>query len=220
MSMRKRFLLLFGSFLLMAALVFTFNFTHVPAASAAYSETCPPSQSQGSNDTWVQVIKFRLNALRYNGIFNFAQYPLTTNGNFDGNTESAVDAYQHNVMSITDGGGVVGTRTWASLGFCTGFSGQSYSTTYWPFGPTSCPGTLSNGNSSTWVQALQQALNIDATISHNPISKGSWWPLTLDHVFGANTQAAVESLQAANSLSQDGIVGSQTWQKMGMCWFN
>jgi peptidoglycan hydrolase-like protein with peptidoglycan-binding domain len=209
---RQRFLLLFGSILLLTILVFTFNFPHSPTASAAYSEACPPTQNTGSDNAWVQAIQFRLNGLEYNDVITLPSYPLATDGDFGPETTADVHAYQQDFMGI--GPGEVGTRTWASLGFCTGFpaqvpSGYTYDGSY-------CPATLSDGNSGSWVQALQQMLNMDGY--EGWISKGSWWPLALDGSFGANTEAAVKSLQGANHLPPDGQVGPKTWGAMGMCY--
>lgn len=214
MSRRKRFLLLFGSFLLMTTFVFTCNFTHVPTASASYAESCPPSQSEGNNNSWVQAIQFRLNGLDQNSEFSFPQFPLATDGVFGASTKDVVDRYQKFFMGITNGGDVVGDRTWASLGFCTGFPAQVPSG--YTYGGSHCPGSLSNGASGTWVQALQQMLNIDGF--ENWISRGTWWPLTVDGGFGLHTENAVKSLQAANHLTQDGTVGGKTWGAMGICY--
>jgi peptidoglycan hydrolase-like protein with peptidoglycan-binding domain len=215
MSNRKRFFFL-GSILFIAVMVFAFSPMHsgTALAAAAYSEPCPPTQNTGSNDTWVKVIQFNLNADHFFGIVSFPNYPLATDGNFGTNTATAVHDYQTQVMRT--GTGAVGAQTWISLGFCTGSSVRGYDHSG-ASGGTTCPGTLSAGNSGTWVQALQQALNKDAY--DNYISKGSWYPLTLDGSFGPNTTNAVKSLQSASHLiTQDGIVGNQTWGAMGMCY--
>jgi len=71
-----------------------------------------------------------------------------------------------------------------------------------------------------WVQALQQALNMDAydrDISQT-YGKDHWFPLVRDGKFGAHTEDAVKSLRAASHLRQDGIVGKQTWGAIGMCY--
>ena len=221
MSKRKRFLFLFGSSMLVASFVFTFNFTHAPTAFAAYSEACPPSQSYGSNSTWVQVIQFTLNS--YDS--KIPHWPLAIDGQFGQKTKDAVVWYQKNVMNITDGGGVVGNRTWSNLGFCTGFSLIFYHSYHPGLSCNYFPGLLSYGSSGTWVQALQQALNMDAVASfpYYPISKSyngdNWWPLALDGQFGSHTRDAVKSLQAANGITQDGIVGNQTWSVAQECYW-
>jgi hypothetical protein len=153
LSNRKRFLFL-GSIPLMAAMVFTFSPMHAEAA-ATYSVPCPPTQSPGSIDTWVQVIQFGLNAYYYYGLVYFPNYPLATDGNFGPKTTTAVHDYQTSVMKITNGGDVVGDRTWSSLGFCDGFIGPGPG--FFRFGGsggTHCPGGLSEGSNGTWVRAL------------------------------------------------------------------
>jgi peptidoglycan hydrolase-like protein with peptidoglycan-binding domain len=223
MSKCKRFLLLGSiSMLLLAGCLFTFG-TKAPIAHAAYSESCPPSQSYGNNNTWVQVIQFTLNA---GGGTDLPHYPLATDGNFRQNTKDAVDWWQHNIMHITDGGDVVGDRTWSSMGFCTGFSSIFYHTGS-PTNFSLCPGPLSNPSNGLWVQALQQMLNIDAVapsyITFGPIPKtyngDNWWPLKLDGSFGTHTENAVKALQHTNLITVDGSVGNQTWNAMAMCYF-
>lgn len=225
MSNRKRFLLLGSiSMLLLVGGLFTSGF-RTPIAHAAYSEPCPPSQSEGSHDPWVQVIKFNINWFGTIGLLRPPHYPLDTSSeNFDSNTKDDVDWYQHTMMLVNNGGGVVGTRTWSSMGFCTGFSTINYRSGL-ASGYTRCPGTLADGNAGSWVQALQQILNMDAVAPFGtpPIPKtyngDNWWPLGLDHIFGTHTRNAVEAFQSANHLSPpDGIVGNHTWDSMAMCY--
>jgi peptidoglycan hydrolase-like protein with peptidoglycan-binding domain len=58
---------------------------------------------------------------------------------------------------------------------------------------------LSNGNSSIAVSELQISLNCYSAIS-----------LTVDGIYGPQTQAAVEYVQSHNGISVDGIYGPQT----------
>lgn len=217
MSKRRRFLLLGSiSMFLLAGCLFTFS-PRAPVAHAAYSEPCPPDQSEGNNNTWVQVIQFVLN------ITSIPNGPLATDGQFGSKTKAAVDWYQKNVMSITNGGDVVGNRTWSSLGFCTGFGGFIMFHSGQHITRSHCPGTLSNGSSGTWVQALQQALNLDVIGPEGKIipptyNGDHWWPLPLDGQFGTHTENAVKALQAANDIRVDGVVGNQTWNTMLMCY--
>ena len=63
--------------------------------------------------------------------------------------------------------------------------------------------TVRSGSSGTDVRTLQTMLN-----------KVSGAGLSVDGVFGANTQAALKRYQSANGLTADGIAGSQTWAKL------
>jgi peptidoglycan hydrolase-like protein with peptidoglycan-binding domain len=216
MSHSKRILLL-GSILLTATLLFTFNLMRSSTASAAVAIGCPPSESRGADNTWVKVIQYRLNGLENNDVFFFTTFPLATDGSFGQNTYRAVVTFQGS-QGISGGGGVVGNRTWAALGLCTGYpaevpSGNTY-------GGTICPPTESYGSNNTYVNALQHMLNMDkyeGRISNtHPRSWG--FPLSQDGSFGSQTKNAVIDFQSANHLRQDGIVGHNTWVALGMCY--
>lgn len=62
--------------------------------------------------------------------------------------------------------------------------------------------TLRMGDKGLDVRNLQQTLN----------DKG--YNLTVDGDFGALTQAAVKNFQRANGLTDDGVVGPKTWEKL------
>jgi peptidoglycan hydrolase-like protein with peptidoglycan-binding domain len=55
------------------------------------------------------------------------------------------------------------------------------------------------------VRYLQQSL----------VKKG--YSLEIDGFFGANTEQAVINFQNKNKIAVDGIVGQQTWTKLGAC---
>lgn len=55
------------------------------------------------------------------------------------------------------------------------------------------------------VRYLQQSL----------VKKG--YPVTTDGFFGPKTEQAVINFQKKNKLVVDGIVGQQTWNKLGAC---
>jgi hypothetical protein len=69
-------------------------------------------------------------------------------------------------------------------------------------GTTARP-TLRRGSTGSAVRELQSALQ---RAGHNPG--------TVDGIFGSQTEAAVRSFQAAQSLTVDGIVGAQTWGRL------
>lgn len=54
-----------------------------------------------------------------------------------------------------------------------------------------------------YVRALQTVVKYNYSSS-----------LANDGIFGANTETAIESWQAANGLTADGVVGRNTWNKM------
>ena len=58
---------------------------------------------------------------------------------------------------------------------------------------------LKNGSRGSDVKLLQEFLNLDA-----------------DGIFGKGTEAAVKAFQQANGLTVDGIVGTSTWDTMGV----
>lgn len=64
---------------------------------------------------------------------------------------------------------------------------------------------LKEGSSGPLVKQLQKLLS----------DKG-FNPGTIDGVFGLGTKAAVRSFQKANSLEADGVVGSKTWNALGL----
>ncbi|MCW6052405.1 peptidoglycan-binding domain-containing protein [Microcoleus sp. A2-C5] len=55
------------------------------------------------------------------------------------------------------------------------------------------------------VRYLQQSL----------LKKG--YPVATDGFFGAKTEQAVINFQKKNKITVDGIVGQQTWNKLGAC---
>ncbi|HEU5377620.1 MAG TPA: peptidoglycan-binding protein [Ktedonobacteraceae bacterium] len=78
---------------------------------------------------------------------------------------------------------------------------------------TSCPPTLQQGSSGTWVKALQFRINIVATAD-----LGSSTHLSTDGSFGPQTKSAVQEIQVAyGGIDTNGIVGPQTWSVLGVC---
>jgi peptidoglycan hydrolase-like protein with peptidoglycan-binding domain len=145
---------------------------------------------------------------------------LTIDGSFGHDTNAVVHNYQLDVMNVKDGGDVVGDRTWGSLGFCPAFPAQVPSAQ--KHTGNNCPAvTLSStgSNDPLWVKALQDVLNMDGYEGAMPKSytNDAWWPLGVDGSFGIHTTNAVEDFQHANSLTQNGVVDTGTWQAMGMC---
>lgn len=74
-----------------------------------------------------------------------------------------------------------------------------------------CPPTVRNGTNSSgwwidWVEILQNTLN-----------QAGYNAGTADGIFGQNTERAVKRFQRDQRLSQDGIVGPDTWMKLHKC---
>lgn len=182
-----------------------------PPSCANPINMCPPLQEEGNSNTWVKVIKFRLNRLDGAGLD-------ATDSIFSPKTKDAVVAFQ-NKNGITDGGGAVGDRTWSAMGFCRGFEHLFIT---FPTTRTQCPPDQSNGSSSNnmvFVLAIQALLNIDFDNVLFPNTPDNFHPfLAFDGQFGPNTKAAVIDFQNAVGISGGGgVVGQRTWSALGMC---
>jgi len=213
-------LFVLGGMLLAASLLFTLSPIRTPTTYAATTIACPASQSEGADNDWVQVIQWRLNGLNDTGDGDFAfpgvTMPLSTDGSFGPATETAVVDFQNDVGIGSSGGGVVGNRTWAAMGFCTGYPAQVAGGNGYTYSYQSCPPAQSDGNSNDFVNAAQHILNMDVYEGYIP--SGSWYQLSLDGFFGANTLAAVNDFQSASRISGGGgVIGNRTWAEMGMC---
>lgn len=219
MSTLKRFALAFVGVLLVAVTLVMLNFTHAPTALAAFSQSCPAQQQQGNSGALVQVIQFRLNSLNEDGDIAHAHgnpFPLATDGGFGPLTNEAVLDFQSTSGNGLGADGMVGPQTWGTMGFCTTAPVNTFLTCCSSASLSHCPATIAEGSSDTFVEALQQGLNVDANFGL--IGQGSWFPLLVDGQFGAHTKAAVQSLQSAAGIPQDGSVGPQTWGAFGMCY--
>jgi peptidoglycan hydrolase-like protein with peptidoglycan-binding domain len=130
---------------------------------------------------------------------------LTEDGNFGPMTQNSVMAFQRIFGLNPDG--VVGPLTWdrlarecASSGGGSGGGGCGMS----PY-----PGTpLRVGSAGNAVREVQRCLN---KIAERQPTIGA---LTEDGLFGQRTQASVIEFQRIFGLTQDGVVGANTWERL------
>jgi hypothetical protein len=100
-----------------------------------------------------------------------------------------------------------GSRTAFASGCNNPATGSGPKPYYVPTWGNNC--TISEGNISNYVYAIQEIINVYISFS------GKCGPkLTLDGNFGPATFNAVECFQGHNGLSVDGIVGPKTWGVM------
>jgi peptidoglycan hydrolase-like protein with peptidoglycan-binding domain len=110
---------------------------------------------------------------------------LAVDGIFGALTEQALKEFQQGNGLTVDG--ICGPLTWAKL-------------------PDGGPmPLLREGSTGDVVRHLQQVLSNGAA--------GQWGttPQGIDGIFGPHTKASVEAFQGWGGVSQDGIVGDQTW---------
>ena len=152
----------------------------------------------GSSGSAVEQLQFWLNTI--------SQYvssipSVTVDGRFGSGTAAAVRAFQRRYGLTVDG--VVGEATWNAV-YAQFFSIQSDNGT-----PNAYPGTaLREGASGQNVRLVQFWLKIARTVYtalNNP---------SVDGKFGPSTRRAVAAFQRYFGLSDDGVVGRATWNKL------
>lgn len=131
-------------------------------------------------------------------------------GVFDAATERAVRAFQK-IFNLTQDG-IVGKETWYKLKYIyssvKGLSelyseGVTYSEAERAFSKV-----LQQGNRGTEVQALQYYLNFIAFFND------ALPDISVDGIFGPATRDAVLAFQRYYGLTQDGIAGRDTWNRI------
>ncbi len=131
-------------------------------------------------------------------------------GVFDAATERAVRAFQK-IFNLTQDG-IVGKETWYKLKYIyssvKGLSelyseGVTYSEAERAFSKV-----LQQGNRGTEVQALQYYLNFIAFFND------ALPDISVDGIFGPSTRDAVLAFQRYYGLTQDGIAGRDTWNRI------
>lgn len=154
----------------------------------------------------VRTIQRQLNRIGQN-------YPgvtprLTDDGIFGLDTETAVKSFQ-TIFNLTPDG-IVGKGTWYRIksifNAVKGLAelegeGLSYSEIDRTF-----PTTLSPGDSGFNVRFIQYYLAFLALFND------AYQSVTIDGVYGSETEEAVRAFQRANGLEPDGIIGRATWE--------
>jgi peptidoglycan hydrolase-like protein with peptidoglycan-binding domain len=105
-------------------------------------------------------------------------------GQFGSKTEQAVKAFQRDRGLSADG--IVGEITWLNIDEAD----------------MSNP-TIKKGSTGNPVRRAQKRLTL-----------GGWDTGGVDGIFGAGTEAAVKRFQRDQGLTQDGIVGPNTWDRI------
>ena len=122
--------------------------------------------------------------------------PNGTDGKFGSGTRAAVKAYQKSRGLTTDG--KAGNIT-LSLLYSEVDSGASSGSSSSGEATSTNPNTLKYGSSGSRVSELQTQLK-----------KLGYYTGSVDGKFGAGTKRAVIAFQSANSLTPDGLAGTQT----------
>lgn len=166
------------------------------SASAMAVKIALPTLKIGQAGEAVRFLQTRLQSFEYRIAFN---------GQFGLQTDAAVKHFQsHYGGLLVDG--VVGAKTWKALCENSQLYGYSF---YSEFVSTTYPydvhmPTLRQGMQGEAVECLQWRL------------KAYTYRISIDGIFGSNTQTAVESFQKRIGLKADGIVGHQTWRELGI----
>ena len=162
----------------------------------------------GSSGQAVRSIQRQLNRIRE----NYPGIPAISpeDGVYGAQTENAVRAFQKTFNLTQDG--VVGESTWYRISYIyvavkklAELASEGENPQY---DNDSYPGLLRLGDAGEGVENLQFYLKTLA--AYNPFLA----PLQVDGVFGPATENAVKAFQRTYSLTQDGIVGEITWDRI------
>lgn len=162
----------------------------------------------GMSSNEVRTLQLRLNRIS-------ANYPaipkVTVNGIFDQATENAVRTFQRVFQLPEDG--IVGKQTWYRIQYVfasvkrlaelnsEGLSLGEISLQY--------PELLSEGMRGTSIRILQYMLSVVSAYYPEVSSPGN-----IDGIFGPQTRESVIAFQRLRGLTQDGIVGRETWNAL------
>lgn len=162
----------------------------------------------GSSGTYVRILQTKLNRIARN-------YPLigsvAIDGVFGSSTQQAVRTFQRIFNLAQDG--VVGKATWYRISYIyvavTKLAELGAENENLPSDAGSYPGNvLREGSTGVGVSIVQFYLStVNLFYSTVPA-------VDIDGVYGPATTAAVKAFQRQFNLTQDGIVGKKTWDKL------
>ncbi len=170
-------------------------------------ESAPPvALRRGSANDDVLLVQTRLNRISA----NFPAIPkiTPTNGIYNQNTEEAVRAFQEIFDLAVDG--IVGRSTWYRIQYI--YNGVKQLSDLNSEGltlgelPSEYPEVLALGSEGAGVRVLQYYLAYVAQYISSVL------PVTVDGIFGPETENSVISFQRTYGLPTDGIVGPITWE--------
>ena len=159
---------------------------------------------RGDRGIPVQTIQYYLNFLAF---FNPKLSPVKVDGIFGQQTYDAVLTFQNQYGLNVDG--IVGRDTWNMLQNAYQGVLRALPNEYKDYASLIYPGYfITNGATGSAVYQVQRFIQ---RIAQNDPSIPS---VTVDGVYGSNTQEAVRAIQAQAGLPQTGQVGPQTWLYM------
>ena len=183
--------------------------TNAPVTGIRYSYPGTPLR-RGDRGEAVQRIQVMLNRISQDYPAIPKIYPV--DGVFGPATENAVKRFQQ-IFDLT-ADGIVGNATWYKMVFLyVGVLGLaeliSEGQTYYPnSGSQPFPNILSEGARGESVKVIQYLLSVVSEFYSN-IPR-----VAIDGIYGPATKNAVIALQRMSGLTQDGIMGPNTWQAL------
>lgn len=168
------------------------------------TQNLPQNIGPGYEGRGIGLLQYFLSVI---GLFNSSFPQVEQSGVFDEATERAVRALQeNNGLAVT---GVVNKDTWDVI--YDQFRSISF---ILPALLTTVPiraydgVVLSRGSTGERVELVQQYLNAIAEVYSDVPT------LTVEGIYGPQTQAAVRQFQTLFGLTADGVVGEQTWNTL------
>lgn len=201
--------------------VATFTSNTVDATGGAAHPAAPVCTSYRANDQYpIRLCDKGDDVKTIQASLRRAGYPVTIDGYFGPGTNRAVRAFQDDNGLRVDG--LVGPRTWRALNASLHLTGTDADgsglidpdeSSYEPTAPAPAWRRCSR-----YVVASAYPLN---RCDKGPAVRVAqlflaelYAPLTIDGLFGPNTEAAVRNYQTEFGLTVDGLVGPRTWRAL------